>query len=66
MEHSLDSLRPPGKSILRPPIEVPVSFVEPEREGRLGSIRWMLWGFVFEVAICIAVVLAWRLRLIFS
>jgi hypothetical protein len=64
MEHSLDSLRPSGKSIRRPPIEFRVSFVEPERESRLGSIRWMVRGFMFEVAICIAVVLASRLLLI--
>jgi hypothetical protein len=65
MEHSLDSSRPSGKSIRRPPIEFPVSFVEPEHESRLGSIRWMVWGFVFEVAICIAVFLGLRLLLIF-
>lgn len=65
MKHDLDSSGLPGKSIRRPPIEFPISLVEPVREDRLGAIRCVVWGLLFEVAVCIVVALAWRLRFIF-
>jgi hypothetical protein len=53
-----------GKVIRREPaIAFPGQFVDPERETKLACIRWVVWCFVFEVAISIALVLVlvWRL-----
>ena len=65
MKHDLDSSGLLEKSI-RPPIEFPIGLVEPVRENGLGAIRCVVWGLLFEVAVCIVVALAWRLRLIFK
>jgi len=43
-------------------IQFPGELVEPEREDRLRSIRCIAWGFVFEIAVCMAVALTWGLR----
>jgi hypothetical protein len=48
-----------------PPIEFPSRPVKPEHEDRLGPVRCAAWAFAFEVAICMAVLLVWKLRLIF-
>jgi hypothetical protein len=42
-------------------IAFPSQFVDPECETKLACIRWVVWCFVFEVAISITVVLVWRL-----
>jgi hypothetical protein len=42
-------------------IAFPSQFVDPECETKFACIRWVVWCFVFEVGISIAVVLVWRL-----
>jgi hypothetical protein len=39
-----------------------IEFPEPESEDRLMSIRCVMWALAFEVALDIAVALAWSLR----
>jgi hypothetical protein len=42
-------------------IVFPTQFADFEREDRLGCARCLLWGLIFEVAICIALILVWIL-----
>jgi hypothetical protein len=45
----------------RSAIVFPRQLVEPEHETKLSCIRWVVWCFVFEFAITIAVALVWGL-----
>jgi hypothetical protein len=42
-------------------IVFPTQFADFEREARLGCARCLLWGLMFEVSICIALILGWIL-----
>jgi hypothetical protein len=42
-------------------IVFPTQFADFERDDRLGFARCLLWGLMFEAAICIALILVWIL-----
>jgi hypothetical protein len=39
-------------------LSAPISLVKSVREDRLGAIRYVVWGLLFEVAGCVVVALA--------
>ena len=63
MTHSTDSIGRAQEKWLgeRSLIVFPTQFADFEREDRLGCARCLLWGLMFEVAICIALILVWTL-----
>jgi hypothetical protein len=62
MINNVAPVRHSGKVIRRESaMAFPSQFVDPECETKLACIRPVVWCFVFEVAISIAVVLVWRL-----
>jgi hypothetical protein len=42
-------------------IVFPAAFADFEREDGLGCARCLIWGLMFEMAICIALILVWVL-----
>jgi hypothetical protein len=65
MTHIADSIgRGQGKWLgERSLIVFPTQFPDLERETKLGCARCLLWGLMFEGAICIALILVWILWL---
>jgi hypothetical protein len=45
----------------RSKIVFPIELIDSRHEDKLGFVRRLVRGFVFEGAICIALVLAWSL-----
>jgi hypothetical protein len=65
MRHSVGSLDRVVKTRRQLPIQFPSRLIEPEHEDGLGAIRGVVLCLLFELAVLIAVALAWGLRLIF-
>lgn len=61
MRHALDSLVAPVKTSRHSLIEFPDRLYEPDDGDGLGAIGVVVWCLLFEVAVCIAVALAWKL-----
>jgi hypothetical protein len=66
MRHSVGSLDLVAKTRRQLPIQFPSRLIEPEHGDGLGAIRGVVLGLLFELAVLVAVALAWRLRLIFQ
>jgi hypothetical protein len=41
----------------------PIELIDPRHEDKLGFARCLVWGFLFEGAICVALVGGWSLWL---
>jgi hypothetical protein len=61
MTDIVGSMRRSGKVRRESIVVFPSQFVEAEYETRLACIRCAVWCVVFEVGLCIAVILVWRL-----
>jgi hypothetical protein len=63
MKHDVGSLGLTENTTRQAPIDFPSRLIEPDHEDNLGSIRCVMWCFVFEIAVCLAVAFVWRLWL---